>query len=50
MISFNERSEREVRRLQQNNDIVKKEVEEIQNQIVSLEAIKVEDTEKNEEI
>jgi prefoldin subunit 5 len=47
---FNERSEREVRRLQQDNDILKKEVEEIQNQIVSLEAIKTEATEKNEEL
>jgi hypothetical protein len=50
MRNFNERSEREVRRLQQDNDILKKAVEERKNHTVSLEDIKVEAIEKNEEL
>jgi hypothetical protein len=50
VIIFNERSEREVRRLQHDNDLLKKSVEESQNQTVSLDTIKAEAIKKNEEL
>jgi len=50
MRTFIERSDREVRRLQQENDLAKKVVEEIQNHTVVMEVIKAEAIKKNEEL
>jgi len=50
LMNFNERSEKEIKKIQLDNDLLKKAVKKIQNQIVALETIKAKAIEKNKEL